>query len=145
MFRLWKEDPRLRSVNTIDDLYQGELFHIVCVGNRDDLIDVYNYLSETMKFNCLLQKEYYGEYYWCEILPKNAAKGNTTLVLKDLLKCDKIISFGDEINDIPMFQISDECYAVENAKDELKKHAAGIIESNENDGVAKWLKENYKT
>lgn len=39
-----------------------------------------------------------------------------------------------------MFEISDECYAVENAVEELKEIADGIIGSNEDDGVAKWLK-----
>ena len=53
--------------------------------------------------------------------------------------CERVISFGDSMNDIPMFEISDESYAVKNALDELKKYATGIIESNEDDGVAKWL------
>ena len=53
--------------------------------------------------------------------------------------CGRIISFGDAVNDIPMFDISDECYAVENAVDEVKAAATGIIGSNEEDGVAKWL------
>lgn len=44
-------------------------------------------------------------------------------------------------NDIDMFEIADECYAVENAVDELKSIATGIIESNNDDGVAKWLNE----
>jgi hydroxymethylpyrimidine pyrophosphatase-like HAD family hydrolase len=65
------------------------------------------------------------------------------VALKEILKCDKLITFGDAINDIPMFKISDESYAVENAVDELKKYANGIIESNEKDGVVKWLEENY--
>ena len=38
-----------------------------------------------------------------------------------------------------MFQSSDECYAVENAVEELKKMATAVIESNNDDGVAKWL------
>ncbi len=42
-----------------------------------------------------------------------------------------------------MFEISDECYAVKNAMPELQGIATGIIESNDNDGVAKWLLENY--
>ncbi len=33
---------------------------------------------------------------------------------------------------------------VENACDELKAAATGVIGSNEDDGVAKWLLENYK-
>jgi len=50
-----------------------------------------------------------------------------------------VISFGDAVNDIPMFEISDECYAVQNAVDELKAIATGVIGSNEEDGVARWL------
>ena len=53
-----------------------------------------------------------------------------------------MISFGDAVNDIPMFRISDECYAVENAVDALKAVADGIIPGNDADGVAAWLKEN---
>ena len=39
----------------------------------------------------------------------------------------------------PNDTISDECYAVENAVDKLKQMATKVIESNNNDGVAKWL------
>jgi len=62
--------------------------------------------------------------------------------LKKFLNCDRIVSFGDGINDISMFKISDECYAVQNAVDEIKFLATEIIESNQNDGVAKWLEFN---
>lgn len=51
------------------------------------------------------------------------------------------MSFGDAMNDIPMFEISDECYAVANAAEPLKALATGIIGSNEEDAVAKWLTE----
>ena len=52
------------------------------------------------------------------------------------------MSFGDAVNDIPMFRISDECYAVENAVDELKEIATAVIADNDNDGVARWLEAN---
>lgn len=46
-----------------------------------------------------------------------------------------------------MLEISDEAYAVENAVEELKASAAGIIGSNENNGVVNWLMEHviYKS
>ena len=40
-----------------------------------------------------------------------------------------------------MFKISDECYAVENAVEELKQAATGVIGSNEEEGVKRWLAE----
>ena len=62
--------------------------------------------------------------------------------MKRFLNCDRIVAFGDGLNDIDMFKIADECYAVSNAEDELKALATGVIESNDDDGVAKWLSEN---
>lgn len=38
-----------------------------------------------------------------------------------------------------MFELADESYAVSNAHEDLKKCATGIILSNDEDGVAKWL------
>lgn len=54
-----------------------------------------------------------------------------------------MIAFGDAMNDIPMFEIADECYAVANAVPELKELATDVIESNEEDGVAKWLMHHF--
>ena len=42
-----------------------------------------------------------------------------------------------------MFSVADESYAVENALDELKEKATAIIDSNNKNGVAKWLKIRY--
>jgi len=140
---LRKGDKRLRPVETKEELYRGKLFYFTCIGERQELIDIYNYFRDSNEFTCTLQQELYREEYWCEIMPKKATKGNAILTLKEKLKCDKIITFGDSVNDIPMFKISDESYAVNNAVDELKKHASGIIMSNEKDGVAHWLEKNY--
>ena len=49
--------------------------------------------------------------------------------------------FGDALNDISMFEIADEAYAVSNAVGELKAIATGIIGCNDEDAVAEKLKE----
>ena len=72
-------------------------------------------------------------------MPKAASKANAIKQLKELLGCEKLVVFGDGKNDIDMFELADEAYAVSNAVDELKSIATDIIESNDNDGVAKWL------
>ena len=61
-----------------------------------------------------------------------------------MLNCDRLVVFGDGVNDIDMFEIADEAYAVENAVDELKEIATGVIACNDEDGVAKWLYERVK-
>jgi Cof subfamily protein (haloacid dehalogenase superfamily) len=137
-------DKRLRPVQIFEELYQGNIFYFMCIGEKNELIEMYDYCNNLNIFTCTFQREIYRNEYLCEIYPKNASKGNGIVNLKKLLGFNKIITFGDAINDIPMFKISDECYAVENAVDELKEIATEIIGSNEDDGVAKWLKANIK-
>lgn len=134
-------DKRFRAVHDIESLYEGEMFYFSCIGEKDELLPVYDIFSKDDRYRCTMQQELYRPEYWCEIMPAKASKKNAIQKLKEFWNCDKVVSFGDAINDIPMFEISDECYAVENAVDELKAHATGIIESNDNDGVAKWLLE----
>ncbi|MBR1390528.1 MAG: HAD family hydrolase [Lachnospiraceae bacterium] len=132
-------DKRFRAVTDIEALYEGDMFYFTCIGEKDELQPIYSIFSKDSRYRCTMQQELYRPEYWCEIMPAMASKANAIKKLKEMWGCTKVISFGDAINDIPMFEISDECYAVENAVDELKEVATGLIESNEDDGVAKWL------
>lgn len=126
-----------------ENLYHGDVFYFTCIDKENKLLPVYNLLKDT--FNCVYQKDIYSGEQWLEILSSKATKANAIIQLKKLLKCDRVISFGDGKNDISMFRISDECYAVENADAELKQYATAIIGNNDTDGVAKWLADTSKT
>lgn len=95
------------------------------------------YFDDKSQFICTLQKELYvdGEY-WLEIMPHNATNAMGVKRLKKTTVCEKVICFGDGINDIFMFKIVDDAYAVENADLELKQISTGIIGSNNEDGAA---------
>ncbi|MCM1115195.1 MAG: HAD family hydrolase [Clostridium sp.] len=135
-----KGDSRDNPVENETDLLKGDIFYISCIYDDEHLQSFYNKYKN--QFNCLYQRDIYDDTQWLEIMPLEATKANGILTLKKLLSCDKIVAFGDGINDVDMFKIADECYAVSNAVDELKAIAAEIIDSNNNDGVAKWLAEN---
>ena len=132
-------DRRFRTAGDEEALYAGDIFYYTCIGEKEELQPVHEVFSGDARYRCTLQQELYRPEYWCEIMPARASKANAILKLKNMWNCSRVISFGDAVNDIPMFEISDECYAVANAVDELKAMATGIIESNEEDGVAKWL------
>ena len=135
-------DKRLRPLQGSESLYDGEVFYFTCVGEREGLSPLYDTAKTDDRYVCHFQKELYQPEYFCEIMPARATKAQAIAKLKEIWGCDRIVSFGDAVNDIPMFRISDESYAVENAVEELKTLATGIIASNEQDGVAKWLQEN---
>ena len=134
-------DRRLRPVTTEEELYQGEMFYFNCIGDPEELRPLYDRLFGDDRFRCTFQQELYRLEYMCEIMPVKATKAEAIRKLKALWGCERVVSFGDAINDIPMFEVSDECYAVENAVEELKSKATGVIGSNEEDGVAKWLEQ----
>ena len=71
--------------------------------------------------------------------PKGVSKANAVMELKKLMGCDRVVCFGDGRNDVSMFGMADECYAVENAVPELKEIATAVIGGNNDDGVANWL------
>lgn len=134
-----KVDHRLNPVNSFEELFQGQVFYMTCMGCRADFLEIAKELEKNSQYRYFLTKELYDDSYWLEIMPVKATKSNTALKLKEMLGCDRMICFGDGINDISMFQVADECYAVENAVEELKAIATGVIGSNEEGSVAKWL------
>ena len=136
-----KNDKRIHIVSSDSELYTGNIFYYLFMGPKEKLDPILEAIYPDERFNCLLSKENDTDY-WLEFMPKRTTKANAILQLKELLGCDKIISFGDGLNDIAMFQISDECYAVENAVPELKELSTQVIDSNNHDGVAKWLNTN---
>ena len=132
-------DRRLLAVDTVEELKVGGVFNILAIGPRGSLAD--------------LAREFGDGYYaylanesnedWFALYPAGMSKGTGVKRLKNMLNADKAICFGDNVNDVPMFEAADECYSVENAVDELKRAATGIIGNNDGDGVAKWLANNF--
>lgn len=133
-------DRRLNIVKTKEELVKGNIFYITCIDEPEKLEPFYRLYVD--KYHIIYDKDIYTGNQWLEIMPKEASKANAAKQLKEMLDCDRIVAFGDGKNDIDMFQIADEAYAVENADAELKKLASGIIEDNNKDGVARWLMTN---
>lgn len=138
-----KGDPRMSPCSGMDSVYQGDIFYYTCIGEQEALQPIYNKLKEDKRYTCVLQQELYRPEYWLEIMPRKATKAEAMKHLKEILNCERIIAFGDALNDVPMFQEADEAYAVSNAVPELKQIATGIISSNNENGVAIWLQEHY--
>jgi hypothetical protein len=136
-----KNDIRKNSVVHERELLCGEIFYITCIDEEDKLRTFYEKYKD--KYHCVFQVDIYTEEHWLEIMPMAASKSNAIKQLKQLYDCEKVVVFGDGKNDIDMFEIADEAYAVANAVPELKEIATGIIESNNADGVAKYLCDMY--
>jgi Cof subfamily protein (haloacid dehalogenase superfamily) len=135
-------DVRDNPILTPADLYCGEVFHVTCIDEEEILFPIYEHFKDT--YRCIFHRDIYSGEQWLEIQPSGATKAQAIMALKQHLGCDRVVCFGDGKNDISMFEIADEGYAVQNADPALKAIATAIIDSNEQDGVARWLAENFK-
>ncbi|MCM1025134.1 MAG: HAD family hydrolase [Roseburia sp.] len=132
-------DRRIRMVDTEEELYEGKTCYFTFIAPREELQLLYERVRQIEGINCVFQQDKYRPEYWLELCPGNATKATAIQRVKRLCGCERVVVFGDSINDIPMFRMADEAYATGNAMDELKKMATGIIGENNEDGVARWL------
>jgi len=135
-------DKRLRTVDTEDKLYEGKTCYFTFIAPKEELQPLYKRMKRIKEINCVFQQDKYRPEYWLELCPQNATKATAIQRVRELCGCQKIVVFGDSVNDIPMFRMADEAYATENAIDELKSIATETIGDNNSDGVTKWLKAN---
>ena len=144
-----KGDPRLRPVQDYSDFIGDmfELYEIVFIGESHEelepIVRVVD-LCPHFEYNIIIDSyKYDGKTkYWLEITRFDATKGEGVKKLQKIVGADRVVCFGDNFNDIPMFNVSDESYAVENALPEVRELATDVIGSNDADGVARWLLNN---
>ena len=135
-----RNDERKRIVHSEEELLAGDIFYITCIEDADKILPFYDKYKDI--YHCVYQKDIYSDNQWLEIMPTGATKASAIRRLKEMTGCNYVVAFGDAVNDLEMFQIADESYAMANAEPELKAIATAVIDSNDNDGVAHWLEDN---
>jgi len=78
----------------------------------------------------------------CQIMHKDVSKFNSIKYASEFLdlECKEIIAFGDDYNDVEVLRNSDVGVAMDNATDAVKSVANFITLSNDEEGVASFLK-----
>lgn len=135
-----EHDPRLRQAADFDSLFCGQPGYVTLIDDREKIAPIYERVRDYPGWECLFQKDTYWDEYWLEICPQNCTKARAILKLKETFGFEKLVVFGDSVNDLSMFRSADESYAVANALEELKEAATAVIGSNEEDAVADFLK-----
>ena len=85
----------------------------------------------------------YNDAWYLEIFSHRASKSNGIKFLREKYGFDKVVAFGDNLNDLSMFAQADLKIAVGNARDEVRAAADIVIGDNKNNGVANWLENNF--
>ncbi len=76
---------------------------------------------------------------YLEIYSKDTTKAHAIQHLAAEIGAERIVVFGDNLNDIPMMKMADWSVAVGNAFEEVKACADEVIGTNDEDAVAEWI------
>lgn len=117
------------------------------VGKKSDKIIIeVSSLEDMKKYERLLSDDLYiqlSENKIGMIMKKVATKSNGIdfIAKKYNINIEDIIAFGDDYNDIDMLKFCGKGVCVKNAVKDVRNVANYICDTNENDGVAKWIEE----
>ena len=131
------------GVESRQDLSQGQIYYITVIGAQNELAPLADIIKNETGYSSVLSKDIYSGDYWLEIYDEQASKAAGLEWLRDHYGFGRIICFGDNLNDIPMFEAADEAYAVRNASHELKLVADCVIGSNEENGVVEFIEKHF--
>ncbi len=95
-----------------------------------------------------LHVEFYHDIYadgmwFLEVCNPAASKRSALDFLRAYGGYEKVVSFGDNLNDVPLFSGSDVSCAMANAKPGAIEKADFVILGNDRDGVARWIEEDF--
>ncbi|GAA3401648.1 HAD-IIB family hydrolase [Paenibacillus hodogayensis] len=138
--RLERGDERFRLVDEFRIPSDEAIMEVNVIGTEEELAATYKLASERAGLMCHFGPDIYSPgYYWLEINDALANKRDGVAQLKQRLQADRIVCFGDNLNDLPMFEIADEAFAMGNAHPIVRERATGVLATNAEDGVARYL------
>lgn len=146
-------DPRvtgpLKKLITTDKLSAedstDELMLIFSMGKFRDLRAIADDIDSegiSCTYNCY-HDIFNDELGFIDLYTRGTTKAEAIKELAAKVGAERIVVFGDNLNDIPMMQIADHSVAVENAYDEVKAASDEVIGTNEDDSVVKWIEKDF--
>lgn len=124
--------------------FENELDKNIIYFSISDTLEKLERAREELRVCPDLHVEFYRDTYnegcwYLEACARNASKASAVKTLREQYGFDRVVGFGDNLNDLPLFAACDESYAVANAKPEVKAAAKGTVGKNTENGVAEFL------
>lgn len=120
------------------------VFYAVLIGDRDDIDALRRELEPVLTgcFDTVGPDGYSPHQTWFEITSIRATKAAASHALALRLCAERLVAFGDNLNDVALLAAADHGCAVANAVPQLLGIADEVLLSNSEDGVAEWLEQN---
>lgn len=139
-------DLRLMPVRNWNEIDSNTVFYISIIAGASELAELNESLDIRIRKAChivLVEDIYAPGKYWLEFTSVVGTKAHAAEKVKTATQSDSLVCFGDGLNDLPLFAIADQSYAVANSTAEVKSRATAIIGSNTDEGVAAWFEAQF--
>ena len=138
-----REEKYGKKFTKVETFRECRNLNVVYYSYSDKYEKIKPFYDEMMKIDGI-RCEFYGytynpDFWYFEVCSDKASKYNAVQFLKKKYGFERVVAFGDNLNDLPIFKAADESYAVENAKEDVKNHATAVIGKNTDDAVAEFL------
>lgn len=141
--RMTRYYKSFKQISRFADISTDSIIYFTLIEMKEKLEPLQKALSALAGLSTVMYKDNYSPNLWyLEIHSDKASKQSAVTYLRNAFGYERIVCFGDNLNDLPMFAASDIRVAVENAKHEVKVAADYMCGANNTDGVVKWLMEN---
>ncbi|MDE7346548.1 MAG: Cof-type HAD-IIB family hydrolase [Muribaculaceae bacterium] len=111
----------------------------------EEVAKVYDDIKDCRDLRAVFYHDMYGEEIaLMEVFGSEASKANAVRKLAEMVGADRIVAYGDNVNDIPILEVADDAVVVENAVEAARRAAGRSIGPNNEDSVAKDIKKQTK-
>lgn len=143
-----QNDKRLRPIENIQSVLDETILNFTVIERPEKVKQIEQMVSQRYHGEVVahvVENVYDKGWFWITLHHKLASKEHAvaTLVKMTTLKNPKITAFGDNYNDLSLYLAADRKIAVKNAVEPLRERADLVIESNDDDGVVKFIKEEF--
>ena len=119
-----------------------EIIYFAMHDNIEKLTPVYNNILKIFGLSAVFYSDiYHLGTNFLECYSSKTGKGQGVINVKEITGAKKIYVFGDNFNDLAMFEIADKSFATANAGETIRLSADEIILSNIESGVVKKISE----
>ena len=140
-----KQKTFLKVENYQECINESKIINFIVFDKYEKIKGIYEELKKIDEISVEYYEDIYEKgCYFLEAYSAEASKANGIKLLSDYIEHDKLICFGDNLNDIPMFELADECYATANAVERVKEISTNVIGSCDEDGVALFMEKKLK-
>lgn len=143
-------DPRFCEVDQLKAFIGSRTLALTYIGEWEMLIAFKEEVTVKIgeQLNCHMMKDYYiPNQYFLEFSHPLASKREGLALWARHMNVNpkQICIFGDQLNDLGLFEAAGQKVAVANAHHDILKLADKVIESNDEDGVAKYIEACLRT